>query len=279
SQINVTGTFGSTLANNGNAGPAPTGDGGGPTGGFFQAVTDVQAATGPGLFGGQGAAGVGNAVYMVHVDINATLLADGQLSLDLPLVALEAPLGGDVVSVVATLADGQPLPSWLHFDGATGKFAGLVPDDILTGSIPGNGGVNGSGPGNDGGSRNGGAQPPAATLSDELMIKVIARDSKGNISILEFPIKLAPGTDGDHHTLNLPDLLHAAASAKVWTQHAQDLALAPMRHGEIVVHGGALHEAAGRAGLSAQLDSLGWRGMHAQRMALLESLRSMAAGR
>ncbi len=83
----------------------------------------------------------GNAVFPIHADIDVTVAANGQIDFDLPLGTLDALLGDDIISFTATLPDGQPLPSWLHFDAATGKFAGVVPQDILTGSIPPDGGT------------------------------------------------------------------------------------------------------------------------------------------
>jgi hypothetical protein len=221
------------------------------------------------LFGGQG---FGTGVYPIHADVNVSFGADGSLDFSLPLAALEAPLDGDVVSVTAMLANGQPLPSWLHFDAESGKFAGLVPDD-LTGSIAPDGGTTGD-------------HHHSGAMSGALTIEVIARDSKGDISIIDFTINLKPGS---HHTWNLPGLQNVAP-LPAETQHRHALS-APHRDLVLPVdyaagHGRTLHTdrgdasygPAGRAGLSAQLDGLGWRGMQADRMALLDSLRHAAAG-
>jgi VCBS repeat-containing protein len=37
---------------------------------------------------------------------------------------------GDALELSATLADGSPLPSWLSFDPATGRFTGTAPGDV-----------------------------------------------------------------------------------------------------------------------------------------------------
>ena len=67
----------------------------------------------------------GNAVYVIHSDVNPTVADNGSIGFDLALNQLEAALGGDVVSVTATLANGQPLPAWLAFLNAdTGQFVG-----------------------------------------------------------------------------------------------------------------------------------------------------------
>ena len=236
---------------------------------FFETVTNIQGGGGPGVFGGQGfgfEVGLGGAVHPIFAEIDVTIAADGVVDFTIPLGALEASLDGDIVSVTATLADGQPLPSWLHFDAASGKFAGVAPPEI-TGGIPQNGGL---------------ANPhsPGATQSETLAIQVIGRDSKGDLSIIEFTISLKPG--GTHHTWNVPnprglmpgatDRHHAMAVPQHELMHLGDRSAV---RSHILEHPQAPH---GRPGLSAQLDTHGWRGMHADRLALLESLRHVAGG-
>jgi len=118
-----------------------------------------------------------------------------------------------VVSVTATLADGQPLPGWLHFDNDTGQFAGLVPDD-LTGSID-----------HDGGFDNGQGGPELMT------VEVVARDSKGNLAVTDFTIDLSTPTPhkGEKHGWNV---LPLGPHREIAPLHAMDR---PMDH--VLWHG------------------------------------------
>jgi hypothetical protein len=123
-----------------------------------------------------------------------------------------------------------------------------------------------------------------------MTIEIIARDSQGDISIIDFTINLKP-ENGTHHTWNLSPGSRIVAPPAADTRHAQAVSphdvLAPPHHA--AANGHDLHTAgrnavpahgqAGRAGLTAQLGTMGWRGMHADRIALLESLRHAAGGR
>jgi hypothetical protein len=236
----------------------------GQFGDFSGMVTNVNAQAGVGL-----SFGTGNAFYLVHTDVNAAVADNGSIDFDLPLAQLEAALGGDVVSVTATLADGKPLPGWLQFNSDTGQFAGLVPDNIATGSITPDGGMNG--------------QPHGTgPLFPQLItIEVVARDSHGNLAITEFTIDLSAQTQhkgekhgwnvvpsGPHRDIALPPamdrvLWHAAPALdadRVQADRGPDLA------------------PAGRAGFSDQIKAHGWHAATAQRMALLDSLRQGVAG-
>jgi hypothetical protein len=124
-------------------------------------------------------------------------------------------------------------------------------------------------------------------VPDTLTIEVVARNAKGDISILDFTIDLTGKTaakDG-RHGWNLPNgrtfdpwsierqrgATHRDAAIPASWERASDLAL---RHGgHDADHAGAHHLPAGRAGLSAQLATLGTRGIDAGRTALLDSLR------
>src|SRR5207245_8169240 len=68
---------------------------------------------------------------IVHADPVLTTASDASVQINLPLASLAAPLGGDVVAVVARQANGDPLPDWLKFDPATGSFVGLPPDGVV----------------------------------------------------------------------------------------------------------------------------------------------------
>ena len=209
--------------------------------------------------------GGGQSVIPLHADININVADNGAVDFNVPLGLIEASLDGDVVSITATLPDGKPLPDWLHFNPATGKFAGLVPGDVLTGTIP-------PGGGDTGGGNQGGLVP------DTLTIEVIGRDAKGDIAIIDFTINLKPDK-GTHHGWNLPrDFRNIAPAIELPHQHAL---LAP-HHGLAAPHHAAVGRdlgfGHGRAGLSQQLAAHGLHGMHADRMALLESLRHATAG-
>jgi Putative Ig domain len=215
--------------------------------------------TGGASFGGQ-------SVIPLHADITINVADNGAVDFNAPLGVLEASLDGDVVSITATLPDGQPLPDWLHFNVETGKFAGIVPDySTGTGSLPQDGG--------DTGGHN--------TFPDKLTVEVVATDAKGDIAIIDFTINLKPD-NGTHHGWNLPRDLRNLAPIELPHQHAQFLPQHGLPGPLLAAGGGhdhgAGHALAGRAGLSQQLAGHGLHGMHADRMALLESLRHATAG-
>jgi hypothetical protein len=251
-------------------------------GDFSGMFTNVNAPTG-------GLAGLGfdtsGAIHVIHSDVTATMGDNGNIAFNLPLDPLEAALDGDVVSVTASLPDGKPLPTWLQFNAETGKFAGLVPDDILTGSIgPDDGFV---------------SRPDGLVQPQSITIEVIARDSRGNISIMDFTVDLSVKTlhKADKHgwnvlpggldpwgqirprrdlTSNSGDDLHREFALPVTADHVlwHDGAAIDIDHAR------SLHATdlppAGRAGLSDQFKTHGWRAASAERMALLESLRQVA---
>jgi len=246
--------------------------------------------------GGEGfVGGSGLGFTIVHTDPVLTASDDAAVQIKLALVSLEAPLGGDVAYVVARQANGDPLPDWLKFDAATGTFAGLPPDgavaslepdrssdnNIVTGTLPPH-------PDLDGGP---GAHAPA--LSNTITIEVVAHDSKGNIAVTVFTIDLrsraagkqgwnmdwqAPGLRHAHHAaLPLsPELAAIEAAVRDVTRPLEPFASrgAAVGHGHDAISAGAGDSVpAGRAGLSEQLASIGWRSMAAQRDALLASLQ------
>jgi Domain of unknown function (DUF4347) len=212
--------------------------------------------------------GNGQSVIPLHADVTVNVADNGAIDFNAPLGVLEASLDGDVVSITATLQDGQPLPDWLHFNAETGKFAGIVPDNLTgTGSLPHDGGNTG---GNQGG-----------LVPDKLTVEVVATNAKGDIAIIDFTINLKPD-NGTHHGWNLPGDLRNLAPIELPHQHAQFLPHHGLPGPLLAAGGGhdhgAGHALAGRAGLSRQLAAHGLHGMHADRMALLESLRHATAG-
>jgi hypothetical protein len=260
SHVRVTGLFGPPITPPPVFTPPPPQPPHSPSGDFFGVSLNFPGDNGPALFGG------GQSIIPLHADINVIVGDNGAIDFNVPLGLLEASLDGDVVSITATLPDGKPLPDWLQFNPTTGKFAGLVPGDVLTGSIP-------PGGGNTGGHQGG-------LVPDTLTVEVVARDAKGDIAIIDFTINLKPDK-GTHHGWNLPrDFRNIAPAIELPHRHAllaphHGLAAAPHH---AAAHGHDLGSGPGRAGLSQQLAAHGLHGMHADRMALLESLRHATAG-
>jgi hypothetical protein len=201
------------------------------------------------------------AIYFSHADVDVVLGPNGSIDLQVPLLALASALNGDVVAIDARLADGQPLPSWLHFDGSTGKLAGLLPDqDVDTGSITPDDGTHTTGT----------SGKPTDT---KLTIEIVGWNSKGATSVMTFTIDLGASNAGkgsDHHGSLAPrDIGHRLGGLEPGRSH---LAASSSRDHQPIVHA----QPAGRAGLTAQLNGAGSRAMHADRMALLQSVRDSA---
>jgi len=240
--------------------PSPTYN---PVAEFSGLLTNASFNTGTGpTFEGYNPPG---SVHVIHSDVTASIGPDGNVAFNLPLDSLEAALGGDVVSVTASLADGQPLPTWLHFDTQNGQFAGLLPDTTATGSLT------------DGGFNTKPTEKPL--LPEKITIEVIARDSHGNISITDFTIDLVrtppkhswnvlPGHGGFEHWGMLRDTAVPLTGEPIlWDgELATDIG-----------HDGVIHVAdpvpAGRAGFSEQLKVHGLHALNADRAALLKNLR------
>jgi hypothetical protein len=216
-------------------------------------------------------------VLLVHADVVADLGPNGNITFDLPIAALDTALGGDLVSVTATLADGEPLPSWLklnvNLDTGTGQVACLVPDDIITSSTPRDDGV---------------VTWPDAGQSEvpqTVTIEVVARDSKGNVVITEFTVDLA--TKAVHK--NDRGAWNASpndATRGAWTPYPQRDAALPLAADHVLWQAGppldldrvtlarSLDQApVGRSGFSDQIKTHGMHAVRADRLALLESLR------
>ncbi|WP_246785212.1 DUF4347 domain-containing protein [Bradyrhizobium sp. S69] len=237
---------------------------------------------------GFGTDGSGFTFNVVHTDPVLATASDANVQINLALASLEAPLGGDVVYVEARQADGTPLPDWLKFDPATGTFAGLPPENAVASLAPDLSSDNNIVTGtlrqnfNDGSGRH-------APGSSSITIEVLARDSKGNVAVTVFTIDLQPHKAGQHgwnmqpfgverHASLVPlspELAAIEAAVRDVTRPVEPFAIhgMPVGHGEPISVGG--HETApvGRAGLTEQLASIGWRSMAAQRNALLASLQ------
>jgi hypothetical protein len=258
--------------------------------GLSGSLVPSEGGDGAGLFGNGGS---GTGFHVVHTDAVLTTASDATVQINLALAALEAPLGGDIAYVVARQANGDPLPDWLKFDPATGTFAGLPPDNlvasiepdqsldnnIVTGALP---------PKPDLGL---GTGPNAPTKPQTITVEVTARDSKGNIAVTVFTIDLRAHTAGKqgwiidrnarpfgnerHASLPMTSPELAAIEAAVRDITLEPLAGRgmPIRHGDSISASAKEAAPAGRAGLSEQLASIGWRSMAAQRNALLASLQ------
>jgi hypothetical protein len=241
-------------------------------------------------FGRGGSRDSGSGFHVVHTGAVLTTASDATVQINLALAALEAPLGGDVTYVAARQANGDPLPDWLKFDPATGTFAGLPPDgavasiepdqsadnNIVTGALPPNPDLGMAGP-----------NPPSKAQT--ITVEVLARDSKGNIAVTVFTIDLRPhfaGKQGwnarpfgtERHAsqpMLSPELAAIEAAVRDVTRPLEPFALRgmPVHHGDSISIGAGETAPAGRAGLTEQLASIGWRSMAAQRNALLASLQ------
>ena len=235
---------------------------------------------------GPGGNGGGFSFNVVHTDPVLTTASDANVQINLALASLEAPLGGDVVYVEARQADGTPLPDWLKFDPATGTFAGLPPENAVASLAPDRSVDNNIVTGTlkqdfDGGS---GRHEQG---SSSITVEVLARDSKGNLAVTVFTIDLH--TNGRHgwnmqpfgverHAALVPlspELAAIEAAVHDATRAIEPFGLhgMPVRHGDAISVGGHETAPAGRAGLTEQLASIGWRSMAAQRNALLASLQ------
>ncbi len=109
-----------------------------------------------------------------------------RLSLIVPADAFAHTQPKEVVRLAAVLQDGRPLPSWVRFDGQTGKFTGEVPDGF----------------------------------TGELKIKVIARDMSGREATALFRvnvgnIKAIPGKTGLSEQLRRTGSLSPERSARL----------------------------------------------------------------
>jgi hypothetical protein len=219
-----------------------------------------------------------------------TIVADAGLQIQIPMDSLFAPLAGNVVSIGAQLANGDPLPDWLKFDPQTGKFVadlpnqatakaynGLPDDNIVTGAIPPGGGTPGPAPT---------STPQAETVT----VEVVVRGANGAISILIFTIERTPGRQGfffdrDWRHQHWAPMTRLAGMA-IDRDHAAIADLAD-RLPSALLSADAIRVdrdsidglPAGRLGLSKQLAGIGWRAMQAERQALLDSLNRHAIGR
>jgi hypothetical protein len=232
--------------------------------------------------------GQGSGIHFVHADAGFTINPDRSFEIALPLQSIGAPLGGDIAILSVTLLDGSPLPSWLTFDAATGRLAGLPPNglvasleaeptagDVVTGALPPDASI--------GGTSEPGAQP------DTLTIRVVARDTQGNISIMTFTLVLRPASHGwntpsrdvggvgtavtDGVVVLPADRTAWSLDRDAWTRAASSGSAAALM---AALDNGVPATLAGRASLAQQLDRNGWRSMSADRTALLHSLREGA---
>jgi hypothetical protein len=231
--------------------------------------------------------GQGSGIHFVRADAGLTINADRTYEIALPMFSIGAPLAGDIAILSVTLADGSPLPSWLVFDATTGKLAGLLPDgmvasldleqgsvDVVTGALPPNSSVNGS--------------SASGTNPERLEVRVVARDSHGNIAIMTFTIVLRPAQQGfmpshDRGPVDTarsgdvivlpPERIAWALDRDAWSRAAESRSAAALM---AAVDQGEPAALAGRASLAQQIERSGWRSLSSDRSALLSSLREGA---
>jgi VCBS repeat-containing protein len=223
---------------------------------------------------------------IVHADPVLTTASDATVEIKLALASLEAPLGGDVAYVVARQANGDPLPDWLTFDPATGTFAGQPPDGAIASLQPDQSSDNNIVTGALSPKSDLGLVSRPSAARNTITVEVSARDSRGNIAVTVFTIDLRAHTAGKqgwnvqqppfeerHAALPMMSPELAAIEAAVHKATLEPWRGMPAGHGEAVSVGIGETTSAGRASLTEQLASVGWRSMDAQRNALLASLQ------
>lgn len=104
-----------------------------------------------------------------------------QTDVQLPAGVFASTDASAKIKIEATLSDGQPLPTWLKFDAATGKFSGVAPKDS----------------------------------SGSLDIKVSANDESGNSAEVQFKMVIADTTGGTSVSVNPAQAAPAAKGATV----------------------------------------------------------------
>ena len=114
---------------------------------------------------------------------DAVALQDALFQLDLPLGAFRDVDAHDVLSYSAALADGSPLPGWLHLDAATGSLRGT----------PANGDVGAMG------------------------VVIEATDSSGASASQQFGLLVANANDAPVAVGALPDQAATAGGAFAWS--------------------------------------------------------------
>jgi hypothetical protein len=196
--------------------------------------------------------------------------------------------------ISAQLADGKPLPDWAHFDTASGKLTGRVPPSIVAISTASN--------------DNTVQAQPSVDTTGMLAVDFVARNTKGQIAVMTFKIDLAPeaalkvrSAQGHPREIAPPaadpdlgasrvleDQRHSSLAIPegniVWLPERTTWEHAPSSHAPLASNNAHLglwddrSAPTGRASLSDQLRTLGWRGAAGERSELLKSLREGAAG-
>ena len=130
-----------------------------PTGGETRAASSAVLTQGGGfavVVASGGSAAVGDGIVVNRGIADQSLGSGATAEFAIPADAFVASSASAVVSLVARQADGRPLPGWLHFDPASGKFDG---------------------------------QPPPGFVG-ELSISVVARDAQGHEAVVRFKVKV-----------------------------------------------------------------------------------------
>ena len=90
---------------------------------------------------------------------------------------MRTPLGAEGIFITAKLADGSPLPSWIHFDKDTGKLTGRLPQNIVSIAL----------------ASNDNRAPGEAWAKDggKLAVDVIGQNERGQVAIMTVKVDLS----------------------------------------------------------------------------------------
>ena len=126
---------------------------------------------------GGGRHGIFPRVYVVDRNFEVSMDSEYAFEVDVPIQGLRAPLGAEGIFIAAKLADGSPLPSWIHFDKETGKLTGRLPQNIVSIALASN--------------DNGSPGEAWAKDSGKLAVDVVGHNAKGQIAIMTVMVDLS----------------------------------------------------------------------------------------
>ena len=116
-------------------------------------------------------------VFVVKRDFEVNMDSEYAFEVDIPIDGLRAPLGAEGIVITAKLADGSPLPSWIHFDKDTGKLTGRLPQNIVSIAL----------------ASNDNRVPGEAWAKDsgKLAVDVVGQNEKGQVAIMTVMVDLS----------------------------------------------------------------------------------------
>ena len=114
---------------------------------------------------------------MVDRNFEVTMDSEYAFEVDVPIQGVRAPLGAEGIVITAKLADGSPLPSWIHFDKDTGKLTGRLPQNIVSIALASN--------------DNGSPGEAWAKDSGKLAVDVVGQNAKGQVAIMTVMVDLS----------------------------------------------------------------------------------------